>query len=342
MTGMIPAARPGLLGRLPRPAGPFWIAVALLAICAVFGLLRPAAFPTAFNFTNIAISAAIILVVAVGQTFVIATAGIDLSVGSVLVFSSVTGGAATLWLTEAVGGADSPGIWAAVLGGMVVALLSGAAWGALNGVLIAVARIPAMIVTLGSLGMALGLAQIMTRGNDLRGMPAALRGVASGRLFEVVPFLVLIAVAVAVVFGLVLRTTRFGRYTLAIGSDEEAARRNGIRVRAHLVKVYVLIGLLAGLAGWLSLARFGGTTINGYPSANLDSIAAVVLGGTSLFGGVATMIGTAVGVLIPAVLENGFTIAGVEPFWQDVAVGAVLIAAVYFDLRRRRERPLLR
>ena len=124
-------------------------------------------------------------------------------------------------------------------------------------------------------------------------------------------------------------------YTFAIGSNEEAARRVGVRVDRHLIMVYALSGLLAGFAGVLSLAQFGTTAIAGQSTTNLNVIAAVVIGGTSLFGGVGTIFGTVVGLFIPAVLQNGFVIIGVQPFWQQVAVGAVLIAAVYVDQRRR-------
>jgi ribose transport system permease protein len=141
---------------------------------------------------------------------------------------------------------------------------------------------------------------------------------------------------VAAVFAVLLHATRFGRYTFAIGSNEEAARRAGIRVDRHLIKVYALMGMLSGLAGFLSLARFSTTTIGGHSTDNLQAIAAVVIGGTSLFGGVGTLLGTIFGVFIPAVLQNGFVIVGVQPFWQQVAVGAVLILAVYLDQLRRR------
>lgn len=322
------------LWRRIRRSSSIWILLALVVICVIFAVMRPRAFATPFNWTNIAINASVLLIIAVGQTFVIATAGIDLSVGSVLVFSSVAAAYTTLGVAEALGDPGSP---TAIIIGMLAALVVGTAWGALNGFLIAVARVPALIVTLGTMGMALGFAQIITGGNDVHGMPAGLtRTVGSGRLFGVIPWLVIIAVIVAIIAALLLNTTRFGRYTLAIGSDEEAARRNGIPVRTHLIKVYAMSGLLAGLAGWLALARFGATTLNGYATANLDTIAAVVLGGTSLFGGIATIFGTVVGVFIPTVLQNGFTIIGVQPFWQTVAVGAVLIAAVYYDQRQRK------
>jgi ribose transport system permease protein len=146
---------------------------------------------------------------------------------------------------------------------------------------------------------------------------------------------VVIAVVVLILGGVLLHFTKFGRYTYAVGSNEEAARRVGVRVDRHLILVYALSGTLAGFAGALSLAQFGTTAIGGQTQTNLNVIAAVVIGGTSLFGGLGTIFGTVVGLFIPAVLQNGFVIVGVQPFWQQVAVGAVLIAAVYIDQTRR-------
>jgi ribose transport system permease protein len=133
----------------------------------------------------------------------------------------------------------------------------------------------------------------------------------------------------------ILHRTRFGRHTYAIGSSEEAARRVGLKVDRHLIKIYAISGVVAGVAGILSLAQFGTTAIAGQSQTNLNVIAAVVIGGTSLFGGVGTIFGTVVGLFIPAVLQNGFVIVGVQPFWQQVAVGAVLVIAVYVDQLRR-------
>ncbi|HET8757402.1 MAG TPA: ABC transporter permease [Solirubrobacteraceae bacterium] len=306
-----------------------WIILILLGMIAVFAVLEPSSFATVNNARNIATNAAILLVVAVGMTFVIITAGIDLSVGSVLVFSGVVS-------AKAMNGMGGNG-WDVILVGLVVAVACGFGWGVLNGVLITKARVPPLIVTLGTLGMALGLALIITDGVDIREVPPKLvTSIGVGRVFEQIPWLVLIAVAVAVIFGVMLQSTRFGRHTYAIGSNDEAARRAGIDVDRHLIAIYAISGLLAGLAGFMSLARFATTTIGGHATDNLQAIAAVVLGGTSLFGGVGTVLGTVVGVFIPAVLQNGFVITGVETFWRDVAVGAVLIAAVYLDQLRRR------
>jgi ribose transport system permease protein len=306
-----------------------WIILILAGMLVVFSVLEPESFATVNNMRNLATNAAILLVISVGMTFVIITAGIDLSVGSVLVFAGVVSAKAM----NAIGG-DSAGV---LVVGLLVALAAGAGWGVLNGVLITKARVPPLIVTLGTLGMALGLSLIITNGVDIRDVPAKLvTSVGVGRLFGEIPWLVVIAAGVAVVFGVLLASTRFGRHTYAIGSNEEAARRAGIAVDRHLILVYGISGLLSGLAGYMSLARFATTTLGGHATDNLQAIAAVVLGGTSLFGGVGTVLGTVVGVFIPAVLQNGFVITGVEPFWRDVAVGAVLIAAVYLDQLRRR------
>jgi ribose transport system permease protein len=307
------------------------IGLILVGLIVVFGVLEYENFVSVSNARNITTDAAVLLVLAVGSTFVIITAGIDLSVGSVLVFSGVVAAKAMVEV-----GGNSVGT---ILVGLVVALAAGFGWGMLNGFLIAKAKIPPLIVTLGTLGMALGAALLITGGVDQRDVPFKLvETVGSGRLFGEIPYLVLIAFAVALAGGILLAATRFGRYTYAIGSNEEAVRRAGVAVDRHLIKVYALAGTLSGLAGFLSLARFATTTIGGHSTDNLQAIAAIVIGGTSLFGGVGTMLGTVFGVFIPAVLQNGFVIVGLQPFWQQVAVGAVLIVAVYLDQLRRRSR----
>jgi ribose transport system permease protein len=306
-----------------------WIGLILVGLILVFSILEPDSFVSSANFRNIATDAAVLLVLATGMTYVIITAGIDLSVGAVLVFSGVVSAKAM----NAAGGDN----WGVIILGLVVALAAGLAWGLINGFLIAKAKIPAFVVTLGTLGMALGASLVITGGVDEREVPFKLiTTIGTGRAFDQIPWLVIIAFGVAIVFGVILAATRFGRYTYAVGSNEEAARRAGIAVDRHLMKVYALAGTLAGLAGFLSLARFSTTTIGGHDTDNLSAIAAVVIGGTSLFGGIGTMLGSVFGVFIPAVLENGFVIVGVNPFWQEIAVGAVLVGAVFLDQLRRR------
>ncbi|TDD09706.1 ABC transporter permease [Saccharopolyspora terrae] len=313
-----------------------WTGLVLVVLCALFSALRPDAFLTLFNVQNLLVQAAPLLMLAVGMTFVIITSGIDLSVGSVLVFAGVV----SAMTMEALSGGDATFAgWGVIAIGLVAALIGGAAWGLLNGLLVAVARVPALIVTLGSFGAALGAAQLLTNGIDVRTVPATLRTtLGTGTSFGVVPNLVILAAIITLLAMWLLHTTAFGRYTYAIGSNSEAARRSGIKVTRHLIAVYTLTGVLAGLAGFMSLAYFGTTTISGHSNDNLNSIAAVVLGGTSLFGGIGTILGSVIGVFIPAVLDAGFVMAGVRPFWQPIAVGAVLVAAVYLDQRRRRAR----
>jgi len=311
------------------------IFLVLLGLVLVFSVLRPDAFASLNTVRNIAIGTSYLLVLAVGMTFVIITAGIDLSVGSVLVFSGVVAVAVMQRLGEGQG-------WGAVVAGTAAAVLAGLAWGLLNGVLVAKAKIPAFIVTLGSFGSAQGAALLLTGGVDQRGVPRELvTSVGTGRLFGQMPWLVVVALTVAIAGGVVLRYARFGRYTYAIGSNAEAARRVGVNVDRHLVKIYALSGALAGLAGVINLARFTNTTLQGHATDNLQAIAAVVIGGTSLFGGIGGMFGTIVGVLIPSVLTYGFVILRVQPFWQTFAVGIVLVAAVYVDQLKRAARSRL-
>ncbi len=301
----------------------------LVGIVVTFSVLSPAAFFTVGNAQGILSDAAVLLVLAVGATFVIVTAGIDLSVGSVLVFSAVVGAKAM----ERVGGEGAP----TILLGLVVAVAAGTGWGLLNGVLIARARVPAFVVTLGTLGAAYGLALVISDGIDIRAVPAPLVELGNGRWLGV-PIIALAAAAVTAIAGIVLAFTVFGRRTYAIGSSAESARRAGIAVETTLVQIYAMAGALAGLGAFLTLARFGTTTIAGNTTTNLQVITAVVIGGTSLFGGSGWMLGTTVGVFIPIVLANGFIIRGVVPYWQYVAVGAVLVLAVLVDQRRRARR----
>ena len=324
------------LGKRLIGANTFWIALFLLALIIVFSALAPNAFPTLYNFQLLFIETAVLLVLSVGMTFVIITSGIDLSVGSVLIFAGMVGGKTM----EALSGGNAAGAgWGVITAGLVVAVLAGTLWGLINGFLIAVAGIPPLIVTLGTMGAALGAALLLNNGSDVRTVPVVLnKQLGYGTSFGFVPNLVLIAIVITLIGAWLLRTTKFGRYTYAIGSNAEAARRAGIGVTAHLMKVYTLTGVLAGLAGFLSLAYYNSTTITGHTSDNLNAIAATVMGGTSLFGGVGTVLGTVIGVFIPAVLKKGFNITGVPDFWQMIAVGAVLIAAVWFDQRRRKQR----
>jgi ribose transport system permease protein len=304
-----------------------WILGVLVVIVAFFSITAGARFFSASNFSLISQNVAVWAVLAVGMTFVIITSGIDLSIGSVLVFSSVVAAK----VMEGIGGNG----WGTASIGILAALVTGVLWGLINGFLVAKARIPPLIVTLGTLSIALGLAQVITGGVDIRSAPEALTDFNTYIKILGIPSLPFVALVTVIIGGIILHKTRFGRYTYAVGSNEEAARRVGLHVSRHLIMVYALMGLLAGLGAVLALAQFGTTTIAGQSLTNLNVIAAVVIGGTSIFGGEGSIFGTVVGLFIPAVLQAGFVIIGVEPFWQGVAVGIVLIAAVWVDQSRR-------
>ncbi len=320
-----PVSRLARLARLQA----LQIILVLIVILIIFSVMEPSSFLTVFNFRGIVQDTSILAVLGVGMTFVIITGGIDLSIGSVLVFAGVVADKTM----AAVGGGQG---WGSALAGLVVAVACGLAWGFVNGFLVARAKVPPLIVTLGTLGMALGIAQVITGGVDLRDVPTVMvNSIGFGNIFWQVPWLAVIA-AVVVVLGIVLlHQTRFGLHTYALGSNPEAGRRSGLNVNKHLILIYTLSGVLAGFGGWLNLAFYQSTTIGGQTNTNLSVIAGVVIGGTSLFGGYGSIFGSVIGLFIPATLQDGFVIIGIQPFWQEVVVGAVLIAAVYVDQQRR-------
>jgi ribose transport system permease protein len=331
-------ARPAANGQIQRiwhrllVANQTWTLLALVILVVFFTAREPGRFFTLNDFSLIAQNASTYLVMAVGQTFVILTAGIDLSVGSVLVLGGVV---ADLYCIHH-GGVNAG--WGTIGIGAVLGMAASAAVGALQGFLVAKAKIPPLIATLAGFGAISGMAYLITGGNDFSTVPNRLVNTIGQGGIGGVPWLVVISFAIAIIFGLLLAYTRFGRYTYAIGSNAEAARRAGISVDWHLIKVYALSGWMAGIAGLLSLSQFDSTTLAGHTTDNLIVITAVVLGGASLFGGHGSMLGTVIGVFIPEILLTGLVILTINQYWQDVAIGLVLAAAVYLDQFRRRLR----
>ncbi len=304
----------------------------LLVVMAIFSVLFPGKFATVYNIQTLVVDYSGIVLLGVGLTFIMTSARFDLSVGAVLVLSCVLGAKAM----GVVGGSD--GGWGAVLVGLVACLATGLLAGLVNGYLIVKARVPSIIVTLGTLSVAQGAAYVVTGGVDLYGVPKPmLDAIGQGRLLGL-PVPVIVAALAVLIGAFVLSQTRFGQYACAIGSNAEAARRAGINVDRVAIMLYLISGVGAGLAGFMSLARFGSTTLAAHQGDNLTALLGVVLGGTSLFGGTGTVIGTAVGVFIPGVLSNGLVMMQVLPYWQYIIVGIVLIGVVYIDLVKRRGR----
>jgi len=330
---IVPAEDPALArGRARRRvlnSSPTWMLGVFVLIFIVFTIINPSAFPTSANIHNIVLDAATLMVMAVAMTYVMVAGGFDLSIGSVLVFANVC--AAKVMLAM---GTDNA---LTVIVGLGIAMIAGTAWGIFNGFCITKLRVPPLITTLGTLGAALGIADLMTAGNDVRSVPLTLINLGSDT-FLGFSYIVWVAVVVTIIGAVYLQVTRFGRHTYVIGSNAEAARRAGIDVDRHLIKLYALSGLAAGIAGMLSLAQFATTTISGHSTDVISVITGVVLGGTSLYGGIGWVAGTVVGIFIPATLNNGFIIINVQPFWQQVATGFILIGAVYIDQLKRRSR----
>jgi ribose transport system permease protein len=336
-----PRARHPALERLGHMEN-IWIGLILLLLIAVFALIAPSGtFLTWNNATTVLLDASELLILASGMTFLLISAGLDLSIGAVVVFCDVVCAKLLANLSGTMAQADAghyPHLAIAIVIGALAALGTGALWGIINGFVIVRMRVPPFIATLGTAGIALGAAQVISNGSDVGGVPVPLQETFGiGKIFGAVPWPVVIAIVVVAIAWVILTRTRFGMRTKAIGANEEAARRAGIKTGLHVIALYAAMGLLAGLVSIIDVSRFGTASIGAHTGDVLAAIAAVVIGGTSLFGGRGSISGTVIGVFIPAVLINGFVIVGVAPFWQNIAVGLILIGAVYVDqLRRRR------
>lgn len=341
--------------RVTQLIGQFWAWLFLLALVVFFSLAAPGFF-SLFNLQSIVANAAILLILAIGQTFVIITGGIDLSVGYLLGMVSVISVAVMTALT-----ASLP-VPLAVLIGVLVGVAAGVSAGLVNGIVIARLGVPAFIVTLGMQGIVRGLGFVLSGGMPLpvfiKGLGAlgnnyllyVLKGtgfsffspppgVTGAQLRQVSAFLphpVTMALLLVIICHLVLSRSRFGLYTYAVGGNAEASRRAGIPVASHLTKIYMVSALMASLAGVLYVVRFTNGAANAGEALTLDSVAAVVIGGASLFGGEGTIIGTLIGTLVISVIANGFVIMGINSFYQYIAVGIVIIVAVLVDQARAR------
>ncbi|WP_349618045.1 ABC transporter permease [Azotobacter salinestris] len=273
----------------------------------------------------------VIGLLAIGVTQVIITTGVDLSSGSVLALSAMV--AASLAQTSDFGRAVFPALtdlpaWVPVMAGIGVGLLAGL----VNGSLIAVTGIPPFIVTLGMMVSARGLARYYTEGQPISMLSDSYTAIGSGAM----P--VIIFLAVAAIFHVALRYTKYGKYTYAIGGNMQAARISGINVKRHLIIVYSIAGLLAGLAGVVASARAATGQAGMGLSYELDAIAAAVIGGTSLAGGVGRITGTVIGALILGVMASGFTFLGVDAYIQDIIKGVIIVVAVVVDQYRNKRK----
>ena len=290
-----------------------WTAVvALVVLVVVFGIASPT-FLSFGNVQAVLVAAAILVMLTVGQTYVIITAGIDLSVASALTLGSVV-----------LGQAVSRG-WNMAIA-CVLAVIAGTLVGLINGFIIAKGKITDFIVTLGTLSAAAGAALVLANGEPVTVTSNFLLRLATGSLGPI-PYFVVVALVVAIVGHVVLFHTRFGTHLLATGGEAEAARAMGINTDRIKIAAYTISGFLAGLASILLTARIGAAEPAANTSYLLNSVAAVVLGGVSLFGGRGSMVGPVVGALLLTALVNGLTLLGVSQFYQQLAIGIVVVLA---------------
>lgn len=292
------------------------IVLAILLECAVFAFLAPA-FLSLDNLVNIGLSIAVIGILAVGMTFVILTGGIDLSIGSVVALAGV-GAALTTLKTDS------------VLLGFAVALGVGILFGVFNGFFTAYFKVPPFVVTLAVLTIARGLAFILAEGRSIGNLPESFAWFGKTSVAGL-PLSVLLMLLTFAAGWFVLTQTRFGRYVYAVGGNAEASFLAGINVKSITFWVYVLNGLLVGIAAVTLASRLGAGVPNSGLQYELDVIAAVVVGGTSLTGGRGSVVATLFGTIFIAVLNNGLNLAGIDPYLQKIALGAVILIAVLAD-----------
>ncbi len=315
-----------------------WTAVLAKLAPLIFLVVLVAVFATANerflsprNIVNILTEVSIFGMLAIGMTFVILTAGIDLSVGSVLAASGiiaaalVTGGQSESFSLSS---DQQEGLW--WFWAFAAALLFGTAAGALQGFTTTIFKVPPFVVTLGGMSLFRGITLLVGDGGPVSGFDQAYRWWGRGEILGI-PVPVILLVAATGVAWYVLNYTRYGRSVYAVGANPEAARLSGINVNFVIASVYTITGFCAGLAGFVLSARLNSAEAVAGVGFELRVIASVVIGGTSLFGGIGSVIGTAAGALLIGVLLNGLVMMNVKPFWQQIVIGIIIVAAVAFD-----------
>jgi ribose transport system permease protein len=329
----IPAAGPSSTlrrtGSLGERAGSIWTLGVLLLLVAAFCVAAPN-FHTKAAWVATGLAATEVMLLAVGEAFVVINRGIDLSVGANLGLSGMVSG----YVMSTMLSLPQPLVLAI---GLVVAIAVGTAAGLVNGIVITRLHITPFVATLGMMGAATGATQLINNGQELSSLPPDIfqignNAVAGGWI----PIPVLVVAVVVVAAGYLLHQTRFGQHCFGIGSNPEAAERTGVDVARHTTLVYALAGACAGLAGYLVMAQLAAASVTAGQTDELSAIAAVVIGGVSLFGGRGTIAAAVIGTLIITVLQTGLVVAQVSSSWQVIAIGVVLVIAVFADQQRLR------
>lgn len=295
--------------------------IGLFILCIAISILTPR-FLSVSNITNVLTQVSVNAIISIGMTFVILTGGIDLSVGSTLAIS----GALAASIINSNGN---------VFLAVIVAVVVGIVVGIINGMLISRGKIQAFIVTLASMTIFRGATYVFTNGNPISGLTGGFNSIGNAKV-GVLPLPVIITVVIVAIAYYVLTQTRFGRYLYALGGNEDSARLSGINTDKIKTLVYVVSGIAAALSGVIITSRIGSASPNAGSGFELDAIAAVVIGGTSLAGGEGSVMGTIIGALIIGVLNNGLNLINVSPFYQLIIKGIVILVAVLLDKKGRK------
>lgn len=295
--------------------------IGLVLLCIVITIVTPN-FLSVSNITNVFTQVSVNAIIAIGMTFVILTGGIDLSVGSTLAISGAVGTS----IVKSTGN---------VFLAIIVAAVIGIAVGLINGLLVSKGKLQAFIVTLATMTIFRGATLVFTDGTPISKLPEAFVKIGNGKLgFMPIPVIITIIIAIIAVYA--LSQTRFGRYLYALGGNEDASRLSGINTDKIKTLVYVVSGFASAIAGVIITSRIGSASPNAGTGFELDAIAAVVIGGTSLAGGEGTITGTLIGALIIGVLNNGLNLMNVSPFYQSIVKGLVILIAVLLDKKSRK------
>jgi ribose transport system permease protein len=294
----------------------------MLGISVILSFISPD-FLTIDNLFSVGLQISVIALLAIGEVLVIISSGIDLSVGSILALSGIV---TTLMLSY---GFD---IYSSIFAGLLVSSLCGM----LSGFLIAKGKLPAFIATLGMMGIARGVSLIITEGVPIFGLPASFAYIANAKIFNVIPFPIILVLIFAILMHILLNQSSFGRYIFALGGNYEAARLAGVKVERETIKIYTIAGFFSGLGGIILASRLS----TGQPTAGtgyeLDVIAACVIGGASLSGGSGSISGAIIGALTIGILRNGCNLLNISAFWQSIAIGLIIIVAVFIDQYRKK------
>lgn len=312
----------------------YGIVLVLILMILIISLLNPR-FLGLTNIFNVLSQAAIYGILALGMTFVITSQGIDLSVGSVLALSGCIM-ASVAQVSSAVPKYFPNMPQMPLIVPLAAALLVGAAAGAVNGWLIAVTQIPPFIATLGMYTVARGLVLVYTGGTPISSLSEGFNSIGQGKIFGYIPIAVLVYIVMIIISWILMHNTKFGKAVYALGGNKRAAEISGINVKATLILVYVYCGLLAGVAAIVYAGRAGSMHPSAATGYELTAIAATTVGGTSHTGGIGTIWGALIGALLISVLRNGLTLLSVSSYWQQIAEGVIIVAAVIVDMRKNK------